>query len=111
MCFDLDFGILGVSMKANTHPQYFQAQVTCACGNTMVIGSTQPKISVELCNKCHPFYTGSQKFVDTASLIQKFNDRKKKADAIKVTVTKKKEEEIARKSSPKTLAEMLAALK
>ena len=98
-------------MKANIHPQYYQAQVNCACGATMVIGSTQPKISVELCSNCHPFYTGAQKFVDTASLIQKFNDKQKKAADIKVTLVKKAEEQKAKQSGPKTLAEMLAALK
>ena len=63
-------------MKANIHPQYFDsAQVVCACGNRFTIGSTQELIHVELCNKCHPFYTGEQRFVDSASRIQKFQKR------------------------------------
>jgi len=63
-------------MKANIHPKYFdQAQVICACGNKFTTGSTLEVIHVELCNKCHPFYTGEQRFVDSASRIQKFQDK------------------------------------
>lgn len=99
-------------MKAKIHPQYFeQATVICACGNTFSFGSTKQTIHVELCSNCHPFYTGAQKFVDTASLIQKFQAKQQKAAQIKVTQTKKKEEEKARQNAPKSLAEMLAALK
>lgn len=99
-------------MKANTHPTYYSdAKVVCACGNTFTVGSTTPSIHVELCNKCHPFYTGAQKFVDTASLIQKFQAKQQKAQQFKVTTQKKKEEETRKAQGPKTLAEMLAALK
>jgi large subunit ribosomal protein L31 len=99
-------------MKANTHPTYFpDAKVVCACGNTFTVGSTVPSIHVELCSNCHPFYTGAQKFVDTASLIQKFQNKQQKAQQFKVTVQKKKEEQKSRDNAPKTLAEMLAALK
>lgn len=99
-------------MKQNTHPTYFSdAKVVCACGNTFTVGSTSQNIHVELCSNCHPFYTGAQKFVDTASLIQKFQDKQKKAQEFKVTVQKKKEEETRKSQGPKTLAEMLAALK
>ena len=48
-------------MKEGIHPQYYQATVTCNCGNTFVTGSTKPEIHVEVCSKCHPFYTGQQK--------------------------------------------------
>ena len=98
-------------MKANIHPQYHQASVTCACGNTFTVGSTLEKIHVELCNKCHPFYTGAQKFVDTANKIDKFQKKVEKAQQFKVTQVKKQEERKAKDSAPKTLAEMLAALK
>lgn len=98
-------------MKAKIHPQYFDTIVTCACGNTFTTGSTLPNIRVELCFKCHPFYTGSQKFVDTASLIQKFQDKQQKAVSFKVTVKKKIDEQKAKNEGPKTLAEMLSALK
>ena len=99
-------------MKANVHPQYFEnAQVVCVCGNKFTTGSTVETIHIELCNKCHPFYTGEQKFVDSASRIQKFQ---KKQDVAKQYVTKKVkkfEEKKRAENAPKTLREMLAALK
>lgn len=99
-------------MKADIHPQYYpSAQVVCACGNTFTVGSTTPSIRVEICSKCHPFYTGQQKFVDTVGKIEKFQAKQKTAAAkqatVKAKVAKKKEEEYR----PKTLREMLLATK
>ncbi len=112
MRFKGNFAILRLSMKANIHPTYYtDAKVICACGNTFTTGSTKQTIHVELCSNCHPFYTGAQKFVDTASLIQKFQQKQQKAAQIKVTQVKKQEEKKAKENSPKSLAEMLAALK
>ena len=92
-------------MKQAVHPQYFeQAQVICACGNKFTTGSTAEVIHVELCYNCHPFYTGEQRFVDSASRIQKFQQ---KQEAAKLHVTKKKEEVKKQSSAPKTLREML----
>jgi large subunit ribosomal protein L31 len=93
-------------MKQVIHPQFFeQAQVICACGNKFTIGSTQEVIHVELCDKCHPFYTGEQRFVDSGSRIEKFN---KKVVVGQLHVTKKKEKEQQKKdNAPKTLREML----
>ena len=51
-------------MREGIHPDYYQATVTCNCGNTFVTGSTSEEIHVEICSKCHPFYTGKQKLVD-----------------------------------------------
>jgi len=63
-------------MKKDLHPKYFdKCVVTCACGNSFTTGSTQETIKVELCNKCHPFYTGKQKFVDTARRVEKFKEK------------------------------------
>jgi large subunit ribosomal protein L31 len=62
-------------MKPSIHPEYFQAKVTCACGSNFVVGSTLKEIRVELCNQCHPFYTGKQKFVDTARRVEKFQEK------------------------------------
>ena len=99
-------------MKSNIHPTYFpNAQVICACGNVMTVGSTQEKIHVELCSNCHPFYTGAQKFVDSANRIDKFQKKQEIAAKYKATVVKKKEQERAKASGPKSLAEMLAGLK
>lgn len=60
-------------MKEGIHPQYYQATVTCNCGNTFVTGSTKPEIHVEVCSKCHPFYTGQQKSARADGRIEKFN--------------------------------------
>ncbi|SRR5436189_6242910 len=99
-------------MKTNIHPAYYpDAKVVCACGNTFTIGSTKQSIHVELCYNCHPFYTGEQKFVDTASLIQKFQAKQQKAKQFKVTQVKKVEDKKVREQGPKSLAEMLAGLK
>ena len=74
-------------MKAQIHPQYFEnAQVVCSCGNQFNVGSTKESIHVELYNKCHPFYTGQQKFVDTASRIEKFETKKKLIQVKKIRV-------------------------
>ena len=62
-------------MKEGIHPKYYQATVTCNCGNTFVTGSTKPEIHVEVCNKCHPFYTGKQKLVDTGGRVDRFKKR------------------------------------
>lgn len=99
-------------MKAKIHPQYFdQAQVICVCGNKFTTGSTQEVIHVELCSNCHPFYTGEQKFVDTASRIQKFQDKQKIAQTYVSKKVKKAEELKKRDTAPKTLREMLESVK
>jgi large subunit ribosomal protein L31 len=62
-------------MKADIHPDYVETTVTCSCGNTFTTHSTVPSMSVELCNECHPFYTGKQKLVDTGGRIDRFERR------------------------------------
>ena len=62
-------------MKKDIHPKYVEATVTCGCGETFVTRSTQEKISIEVCGKCHPFYTGKQKYVDSAGRIEKFQKK------------------------------------
>ena len=59
-------------MKAEIHPKYVECQVTCGCGETFTTRSTKKEIKVEICSACHPFYTGRQKFVDTAGRVEKF---------------------------------------
>lgn len=67
-------------MKKDIHPQYFKnAKVTCSCGNTFEVGSTQKEIHVEVCSACHPFYTGTAKFIDTAGRVDKFQEKVRKA--------------------------------
>jgi large subunit ribosomal protein L31 len=59
-------------MKPGIHPNYADATVHCACGNTFETRSTQPKIKVEICSECHPFFTGKQKLMDTEGRVEKF---------------------------------------
>jgi large subunit ribosomal protein L31 len=66
-------------MKDKIHPKYFtDASVTCSCGNTFTTGSTRQTLRVELCNKCHPFFTGEQKIIDTAGRVERFNKKYKR---------------------------------
>jgi len=95
-------------MKTHVHPQYFEnAQVICVCGNKFTTGSTREVIHVELCSNCHPFYTGEQRFVDTASRIQKFQKKQEVAKEHIAKVVVKKEAEKKKSEAPKTLREML----
>ena len=83
-------------MKANIHPNWnAEAKVTCACGNTFVTGSTVPEIRVELCNACHPFFTGTAKFVDTLGQVERFQ---RKTEESKVKMEERKKILEARKS-------------
>lgn len=68
-------------MKEKIHPKYYpEAKVSCACGNTFTTGSTRPQLKVELCSKCHPFFTGEQRIVDTAGQVERFRRRFKIKD-------------------------------
>jgi large subunit ribosomal protein L31 len=62
-------------MKSGIHPEYVEATVTCACGNTFVTRSTKQSLRTDLCNVCHPFYTGEQRIVDTAGQVERFMRR------------------------------------
>ena len=62
-------------MKAAIHPEYHAATVKCACGNTFETRSTQAEIHTDICNKCHPFYTGKQKLLDTEGRVERFNKK------------------------------------
>jgi large subunit ribosomal protein L31 len=62
-------------MKADIHPNYVEARVTCSCGNQFTTRSTKPELHVELCNVCHPFFTGKQRMVDTGGRIDRFQRR------------------------------------
>ncbi|HBG60384.1 MAG: 50S ribosomal protein L31 [Omnitrophica WOR_2 bacterium GWF2_38_59] len=62
-------------MKKDIHPEYIQTTITCACGEVMHTRATKKNIRVEICSKCHPFFTGDKKFVDTAGRIERFEKR------------------------------------
>ena len=59
-------------MKADIHPEYVETTITCACGETLETRSTTPDLRIVICSKCHPFFTGRQKLVDTAGRVEKF---------------------------------------
>jgi large subunit ribosomal protein L31 len=62
-------------MKDGIHPKYLETKVTCGCGNTFATRSTRPELKIDICNACHPFYTGKLKYVDTAGRIEKFRTK------------------------------------
>ena len=62
-------------MKQGIHPDYVEATVRCACGETFKTRSTKPELRVDICSKCHPFFTGKQKFVDAGGRVDKFKKK------------------------------------
>lgn len=91
-------------MRQNIHPTYYpDAQVICACGNTWNTGSTQKVIRTDVCSRCHPFYTGEQRIVDTEGQVDRFY---KKLQARSQYLTEKEARESARTSPDRTVAEL-----
>jgi len=94
-------------MKPNIHPTYYHdAKVICACGHTFITGSTVAEIHVEICSKCHPFYTGVKKFIDTVGRVERFE--KKRSEA-KGKIIKPKKAKTITQAEPqrRTLKELL----
>lgn len=100
-------------MKKGIHPVWYEdAVVTCACGNTFVVGASKQQIRVDICNKCHPFFTGEMKFIDTMGRVERFQQKQKAAAAVAQVVADKKKKKIERQEqlrNPKSLKEMLMA--
>jgi len=90
-------------MKAKIHPKYYRTTITCACGNIIHTGSTLQDIKVEICSKCHPFYTGEMKYVDTLGRVDKFIAKRKAATKYR----KKKKVKSGNQTQAKSLKEML----
>ena len=94
-------------MKTDTHPQYYaSAKVTCACGNSFTTGATVPEIKLEICDKCHPYFTGKEKLIDTEGRVEKFQRRMAAKSAPKAKKT-----ETPTETRPTTLKEMLEAVR
>lgn len=94
-------------MRKDIHPTYHEkSNVVCACGNTFTTGSTREQIHVDICSKCHPFFTGEQKFVDTEGRVERF----KRLTSLKQAPKEKKVEVKKEINRPKSLKEMLTAL-
>ncbi len=103
-------------MKPNIHPNYVECTVRCSCGNTWVTRATKPEMRLDLCDKCHPFYTGTQKLVDTGGRVQRFADKFGGAAAAQLARAKAAKEAKAKKAaealaSKKAAAEARAAKK
>lgn len=105
-------------MKTGIHPTYYEdAQVTCACGNSFSVGSVKPVIRVDICAKCHPFFTGEMRFLDTLGRVEKFVARQAAVSGKTVVskkikkILKKQEEAAAEAARPKSLKEMLDRVK
>lgn len=101
-------------MKAGIHPQYNESiTVTCSCGNSFLTGSIKESIRVDLCSKCHPFYTGTQKLVDTEGKVEKFARKRKIAQKQQAVIQAKKQVEQKKQQlqRPNSLAEMVAAIR
>ncbi|MDD5807026.1 MAG: 50S ribosomal protein L31 [Eggerthellales bacterium] len=92
-------------MKQGIHPEYVECTVRCSCGNTFVTRSTKSELRVEMCNACHPFYTGTQKLIDTGGRVQRFADRFGAASAAVA------EQEAAKKAARAARAAELEAAK
>ena len=93
-------------MKQGIHPQYVECTVTCSCGNTFKTHATVSEMKVELCNECHPFYTGQQKFVDTGGRVQRFADKFGGAAAAQLKKAEEAKAAKAAKGDKKFLHEM-----
>lgn len=88
-------------MQKNIHPTYYpNATIKCACGNVITTGATKEKLFIELCSACHPFYTGTQKLIDTAKRVDKFEERRKKAREMQERTLKEKEKKQEIKEKP-----------
>jgi large subunit ribosomal protein L31 len=101
-------------VKTDIHPEYITAKVTCVCGNSFETRATVPEIHLDICNVCHPFYTGKQKFVDTAGRVERFRQKYGIEEGQETVVEKKKRARKGRAqktsldASPKVLAERAA---
>lgn len=97
-------------MKKGIHPNYNnQTQVTCSCGNVFTVGSVEDTLTVDICNKCHPFFTGEMKFVDRQGRVDKFLKKMQVAQAIKSqkTGTKAKSDDTNASDDSKSYKEIL----
>lgn len=97
-------------MKTSIQPKYFsEARVTCSCGNTFTTGSTKESINVEVCYKCHPLYTGEQRFLDTRGRVEKFQKKQEVAKEWRTKyASKKTKKEEKGERQTKSLRELLA---
>lgn len=93
-------------MQSNIHPKWYNnAKVTCTCGNTFETGSTEPTITVDICSKCHPYFTGEMKFVDRQGRVDKFKKKMEKAEKVRAQKARELEEKLAQKTQQDDIEE------
>lgn len=97
-------------MKPGIHPKYVESTVVCACGNSFVTRSTRPQLRTDLCNVCHPFYTGEQRIVDTAGQVERFMKRMQAAQSNEARPSKRQSRLADRQSKIETERQRQAEL-
>jgi large subunit ribosomal protein L31 len=97
-------------MKADIHPQFIEARFVCSCGNTFTSRSTKPDVHVEVCYKCHPFYTGEHRFIDTKGRVENFQKAQQVAKERQKLAPKKDRRGRRGEDEPKTLRELLSEM-
>jgi len=87
-------------LKKGLHPEYVKCEVTCACGNSFVTRSTVPRLRLDICSACHPFYTGRQKLVDTAGRVEQFMRKYEKSQKLQKEAVQKAAKKKADTAAP-----------
>lgn len=101
-------------MKAKIHPEWYpEAQVSCACGASFVVGAAKPTIRVDICSNCHPFFTGEMKFIDTMGRVERFQKKQEAAKKLDYKSKKKRKAEAAasQQKQPQSLKDMLMGMR
>lgn len=98
-------------MQTSIHPQFVEATVICSCGNTFKTKSLKPTITIDVCSKCHPYFTGEHKFIDTKGRVESFQKKQQLAQSMqKMGVGKSKKKGKTLDNEPKSLKELLGDL-
>jgi large subunit ribosomal protein L31 len=97
-------------MKLSIHPNYIESQVACACGHVFATRSTKPTIKIDVCSKCHPFFTGEQRFLDTKGRVEEFQKKQQFASSMKPVLDAKKAKKAGKSTTgeTKSLRDLLA---
>lgn len=101
-----------ITMKQGIHPKlYTDAKIVCSCGNSFTTSSTKEEIRVEVCYKCHPYFTGEHRFIDTKGRVDRFQKKQETAQKMQQTLgTTKKDKRKEEDREPKTLQELLSEM-
>lgn len=98
-------------MQAQIHPNYIETQVVCACGNTFKTQSLKPTLTIDVCSRCHPFFTGEQRFIDVKGRVEDFQKKQQHAKKLQeVMASKKSKTKTAKEGEAKSLRELLGEM-